>query len=93
MDLHEDAENNVVTATFDLPGLTKDKVHIDLQNGNLTISGEVVESAEKTSQVYAIRERESGQFSRSVKLPEGTKVGNEGFICSFGKSHLHVLLF
>jgi len=75
MDLHEDVGEKVMTATFELPGLSKDKVNIDMQNGSLVISGEVSESAAKTENVYEIRERRTGRFSRSVKLPEGTKVG------------------
>ena len=75
MDLHEDADKNLTTATFELPGLFKDKVNIDLRNGNLTISGEVFESAERSEHGYTIRERRTGKFSRSVKLPEGTRVG------------------
>ena len=74
MDLHEDPEKNTVTATFELPGLSKDKVNIDVHNGNLTISGGVSESAEKEEHPYVIRERRSGRFSRIVKLPEGTDV-------------------
>ena len=74
MDLHEDADKNLVTATFELPGLSKDKVNIDVHNGNLTISGEVSESTEKNEHGYSVRERKTGRFTRSVRLPEGTKV-------------------
>lgn len=75
MDLHEDADKNLVTATFELPGTSKDKVNIEVHNGNLTISGEVSESTEKNEHEYSVRERRTGRFTRSVKLPEGTKVG------------------
>lgn len=75
MDLHEDVEKNLVTATFELPGLAKDKVNIDVHNGNLTVSGEVCESSEKKEHGYTIRERRAGRFSRSIRLPEGTKAG------------------
>ena len=74
MDLHEDADKNLMTATFEIPGLSKDKVNIDIRNGKLTVSGEVFESAEKSEGGYSIRERRVGRFSRSVKLPEGTNV-------------------
>ena len=74
MDLHEDAEKNLVTATFELPGLTKDKVNIEVHGWNLTISGEVSESTEKNEHGYTVRERRTGRFSRTVNLPEGTKV-------------------
>jgi len=74
MDLHEDADKNLVTATFELPGLSKDEINIDVHNGNLTISGEVSESTEKNEHGYSVRERKTGRFARSVRLPEGTKV-------------------
>jgi HSP20 family protein len=74
MDLHEDAENNTVTAIFDLPGLSKEAVHIDVQNNRLTVSGENQSSSEKMEKGYTVRERGYGRFSRSLPLPSGTKV-------------------
>jgi len=74
MNLHEDQEGSVVTATFELPGLSKDNVKIDVQNGNLTVSGSVSDSSEREEHPYVIRERRSGRFSRTIKLPEGTEV-------------------
>lgn len=75
MDLYEDVGENLMTATFELPGLSKDKVNIDVQNWNLVVSGEVFEPTERDERRYSTRERKTGKFSRSVKLPEGTKVG------------------
>ena len=41
MDVHEDAQNiNTVTATFELPGLAKENVSIDVHQNTLTVSGE-----------------------------------------------------
>jgi len=85
MDLHEDPDKNLATATFELPGLSKDKVNIDMQNGKLIISGEVFESTERNGHEYSIRERRTGGFSRSVKLPEGTKVGLRVHLVLSGK--------
>ena len=76
MDLHEDAKTNTVTATFDLPGLPKEAVNIDIQNNRLTISGEDQSSSEKMEKGYTVRERSYGKFSRSLPLPSGTKVSN-----------------
>ena len=76
MDLHEDQGQNLVTATFELPGLSKDKVKLDVHNGNLTVSGSVSESTERDEHPYVIRERRSGRFSRTIKLPEGTDVSS-----------------
>ena len=46
MDLHEDAEKNVVTATFELPGVKKEDVQIDFHNGRLTVGAETKAAAE-----------------------------------------------
>ena len=74
MDLHEDAETNSVTATFDLPGLSKEAVNIGVHNNRLTVSGENQSSQEKAEKGYTVRERSYGRFSRSLPLPPGTKV-------------------
>lgn len=77
--MYEDADSNIVTATFELPGLSKDKVSIDVKNGNLTVSGEVSGSTERSEHGYSVRERRTGRFTRSVKLPDGTQVGDSLF--------------
>lgn len=76
MDLHEDAETNTVTATFDLPGLSKEAVNIAVHNNRLTISGGNQSTQEKVEKGYTIRERNYGRFSRSLPLPPGTNVSN-----------------
>ncbi|KAJ3559676.1 hypothetical protein NM688_g204 [Phlebia brevispora] len=73
MDIHEDEKSNVVTATFELPGLKKEDVNIDIQNNVLTISGESKQSSERSESGYAVRERRYGKFSRSIPLSEGVK--------------------
>ncbi|KAK7037764.1 hypothetical protein VNI00_010725 [Paramarasmius palmivorus] len=73
MDLHEDAEKNTVTATFELPGLKKEDVQIDVHDGRLTISGESKISEEHQKDGYAVRERRFGKFSRTLRLPQGVK--------------------
>ncbi|KAK7461909.1 hypothetical protein VKT23_008340 [Stygiomarasmius scandens] len=73
MDLHEDSSKNVVTATFELPGMTKEDVNIDVHDGRLTVSGEVKSSEEHEKDGYAVRERRFGKFSRTLRLPQGVK--------------------
>lgn len=77
MDLYESTDKNLMTATFELPGLSKDNVQIDVEGGNLAVSGECTILSEQQEQGYAIKERRSGKFVRSVRLPEGTQVSNE----------------
>ena len=74
INLHENAASNLVAATFELPGLLKDKVNIDIQNGLLTVSGQVTESTERDEGGYKFKERRSGKFSRILQLPEATQV-------------------
>jgi HSP20 family protein len=74
MDLHEDAEKNSVTATFELPGIKKEDVNIDVHDGRLTVSGETKSSEEHEKDGYAVRERRFGKFSRTLRLPQGVKV-------------------
>ncbi|KAF8896497.1 small heat shock protein [Infundibulicybe gibba] len=73
MDLHENAEHNEVTASFELPGLKKEDVQIDVHNGRLTVSGESKLSTEHEQGGYAVRERRFGKFSRTLQLPQGVK--------------------
>ncbi len=74
MDLHKDAGKNTVTATFELPGLKKEDVNIDLHDRCLIISGETKLSTEHEEGGYAVRERRFGRFSRTLRLPQGVKV-------------------
>jgi HSP20 family protein len=73
MDLHEDAEKNLVTATFELPGLKKEEISIDVHNGRLTVSAESKLSSEHDENGYAVRERRFGRLSRTLQLPQGLK--------------------
>ncbi|KXN88454.1 Heat shock protein 16 [Leucoagaricus sp. SymC.cos] len=73
MDLHEDSEKNVVSATFELPGVKKDDVRLEVQDGFLTVSAETKSSTEHGESGYAVRERRFGNFSRTLRLPKGVK--------------------
>ncbi|KAF9447946.1 small heat shock protein [Macrolepiota fuliginosa MF-IS2] len=73
MDLHEDTEKNVVTAIFELPGIKKEDVHIDINNNRLTVWAENKMSEEHEENGYAIRERRFGKFTRTLQLPSGTQ--------------------
>ena len=72
--MHEDTQNNTVLATFELPGLKKEDVNIDVHNNMLTVSGESKISSDRDENGYAVRERRYGKFSRSIPLPQGVKV-------------------
>ncbi|KAK7461872.1 hypothetical protein VKT23_008306 [Stygiomarasmius scandens] len=71
MDLHEDSEKNIVTATFEFPGIKKEDVSIDVHNGRMTVSAESKISEEHDHEGYAVRERRFGKYSRTLQLPQG----------------------
>jgi HSP20 family protein len=85
MDVHEDFESNTITATFELPGMKKDQVTIEVQDGLLVVSGQTTEETEENKKGYTVRERRCGKFSRSVTLPKGTKVRAQYLVGEYGR--------
>jgi len=77
LDLHENTEKNVVTATFEFPGFSKDDVQINVQNGRLTVSAETKAKPETEHNAadtgYTLKERLHGKFSRTLQLPQGVQ--------------------
>ncbi len=69
MDLVETQDHFVVRA--DLPGLSQDDISIELEDNVLTISGERKREEKTEKEGYFRLERASGQFARSLTLPEG----------------------
>lgn len=55
----------------DLPGLRKEDVEVEVDNGILTISGERTEQQEEQRDDYYRSERSYGRFHRALPLPEG----------------------
>jgi HSP20 family protein len=66
VDLHETAAAYVLTA--ELPGLRKDDVRIEAQDGVVTLSGVRPEPPSGCEQYHRV-ERGHGSFSRSFQLP------------------------
>lgn len=56
-----------------LPGMKKDDINIDLENGRLTISGERKFEEEKDGKTYHRVESHYGSFTRSFQLPDDVK--------------------
>lgn len=73
MDLHEDSAANTVTATFELPGIKKEDVQVDVRDGRLSVSAESKMSENYEKDGYAIRERRFGKMARTLQLPQGVK--------------------
>jgi HSP20 family protein len=86
VDLVEAEDHFVLKA--DLPGLTEGDVHIEVQDGTLTISGERKAEHEQREKGWYRIERSFGRFSRSLTLPEG--VDAEKIAASFTDGVLDV---
>jgi len=67
INLTEDTDKYYVRA--ELPGIKADGLDIQVQNRNLTITGERTIESEGESVRYHRREREAGKFSRIISLP------------------------
>ena len=65
--------DNHYLMSFDLPGVKKDDLKIELIGNELCVSGERRESREEKSAAHRQWERSYGAFSRSFTLPQGVK--------------------
>lgn len=53
----------------DLPGVAKDQIQLDYDNGMFTISGERKAGYEKNTDTARYAERSFGKVSRSIRVP------------------------
>lgn len=73
LDVHETDNAYLVSAA--LPGVNADAVNINLQDGVLTISGEVEQQTPENSRALML-ERGYGKFQRSIRLPQSVDTGS-----------------
>lgn len=69
MEVFEREGNLVVHA--DLPGMSKDDLHVDLEDNQLILRGERRNEREENQEGVYHTERSYGSFYRSIPLPEG----------------------
>jgi len=81
---------NKLVVRADLPGLKKEDVKVEIENGVLSIFGERCEEHEDDRDDFYRSERSYGQFYRAVPLPEG--VGDEHCEATFKDGVLEVTL-
>jgi HSP20 family protein len=88
MDMKE--TDNEITASIELPGLSKDDIKVSVKNDVLTISGEKKqEKIEEKDNVHRV-ERSYGYFKRSVTLP--VEVDSEKVKAAFKDGILKITL-
>ena len=66
VDVKDEGDHYLLEA--DLPGVSKDDLHIDVENGVMTISAEMNEAREETRDNYVYRERRCGTMRRAFNL-------------------------
>lgn len=73
-DISEDDKN--VYINIDLPGLTKDNVELEINDGYLKVKGKKEEKKEEKDKKrhYYRKERFYGEFERTIALPEYVKM-------------------
>jgi HSP20 family molecular chaperone IbpA len=68
------ATDKAYIISFDMPGMDKAKINVEVKNGVILVSGErSSESKEDQSGKFYRQERSFGYFSRSIPLPEDAK--------------------
>jgi HSP20 family protein len=86
MDLVETEDHFILSA--DLPGLDAGDVNIEVEDNVLTVSGTRKVEHETQREGFYRLERASGDFRRSLTLPEGVKL--EDIAASFDKGVLEI---
>lgn len=63
-------EGDSITVEASMPGIAPSEISATVEDGVLTIKGQTVVERERKDERYYLRERRSGAFHRSVRLPE-----------------------
>ncbi len=72
LDVERDGDDFVVKGT--LPGVAPSDIDVTIEDGVLTIEGRTASEGEHEEGGYLLRERRTGSFRRSVRLPESVDV-------------------
>jgi len=76
---------------FDLPGLTRDAISLEVEDGALTVSAERERETQVEGQQFHRFERRYGSFSRSIGLPQGVTENDIAARYENGVLELHVV--
>lgn len=59
------------TLTAEVPGMQENDIHVEIEDGKLTLTGRHAEQKETEEKTYRIREFQSRSFERSFRLGDG----------------------
>jgi HSP20 family protein len=82
--------DNEILLRFDLPGVPKDQINVEVEDGTLVVSGERRSEQEERGDRFYRRERSVGSFTRSIPLPEGVDAEKIQADCRDGVLELRV---
>ena len=68
LDVMQEGDNIVVHAS--LPGVNPSDLNVSIENDVLTIRGQTASASERQEGNYLMRERHTGSFHRSLRLPD-----------------------
>lgn len=83
-------DKNQYLAKFDLPGVTRDQIKIDVDDNRLTVSGERKEEKKEEGKKQHVSETYYGSFMRSFTLP--TPINPEKVQATFENGVLTIAL-
>ena len=86
VDVWETADS--VQYAFDLPGLTRDAISLEVEEGALTVSAERTRESTVEGEQFHRFERRYGSFSRTVALPPG--VAEDSIVASYQNGVLEI---
>ncbi|MDE2939750.1 MAG: Hsp20/alpha crystallin family protein [Chloroflexota bacterium] len=72
LDVVQEGDNIVVHAS--LPGVNPSDLNVSIENDVLTIRGQTASDSERQEGNYLMRERHTGSFHRSLRLPDTLNV-------------------
>jgi HSP20 family molecular chaperone IbpA len=88
LDLTENEKEYMVK--MEMPGLSKDKVKVSLEDQTLVISAKEDESKEEKGENYLVKERRAFDCRRSIKLP--SEVMEDGIRARMEEGILHLTI-
>lgn len=56
--------------SVELPGVSEEDIHLSVEGGVVTVSGEKSETREEKGETWYFSERQYGSFKRSFRLPD-----------------------
>ncbi|OCH89586.1 hypothetical protein OBBRIDRAFT_732332 [Obba rivulosa] len=69
----ESTDGRTVSATFEIPGVKKQDMHVSFRSKCLVVSWRITHTEEKKEGNVLVRRHTERNFSQTIPLPEGTK--------------------